>query len=57
MRYALLGRSMNMKSFIEWLSKPNHIKIAAGALFFALISYLSFCNGENMGRFVYTILH
>ncbi|MCB6615746.1 hypothetical protein [Ruminococcus sp. 210702-SL.1.03] len=46
-----------MKSFIEWLSKPSHIKIAAGALFFALISYLSFCNGENMGRFVYTILH
>lgn len=46
-----------MNTLIEWISESNSIKMILGALFFVLISYLAFCNGENIGRFIYTIFH
>lgn len=46
-----------MNSLIEWIFGSDNIKMILRAFFVLLISWLSFCNGENIGKFLYIILH
>ncbi len=46
-----------MKGLVKLKSDPKRSKVIFGAMFLFFISYLSFCNGEHIGRFIYTALH
>ena len=37
--------------------KNKKIGILAGVIFTVVIMWLAFCNGENIGRFIYVTLH
>ena len=45
-----------MKGLVKLKSDPKRSKVIFGAMFLFFISYLSFCNGEHIGRFIYTAL-